>query len=138
MQGDGVAHLKSFNGVWIHLHFFPPCFQRKTIFVTSCLLIWRTMISKMVSTLTGKNLLRWEQVAPMVANYFLYEMILINMVTGHVGPKPSRPLHTSAPSHLGPKPSRPHLKINSWTLRSLVMLAPSHLGPTALVTSAPV
>ena len=59
-------------------------------------------------------------------------------VTGHFGPKPSRPLDTSAPSHLGPKPSRPHLKINSWTLRPLVISAPSHLGPTALVTSAPV
>ena len=59
-------------------------------------------------------------------------------VTGHFGPKPSRPLDTSAPSHLGPKPSRPHLKIISWTLRPLVSSAPSHLGPIAIVTSAPV
>ena len=69
---------------------------------------------------------------------FTYFQELLNMVTGHFGPKPSRPLDTSAPSHLGPKPSRPHLKINSWTLRPLVISAPSHLGPTALVTSAPV
>ena len=46
------------------------------------------------------------------------------MVTGHFGPKPSRPLDTSAPSHLGPKPSRPHLKINSWTLRQGECLSP--------------
>ena len=58
-------------------------------------------------------------------------------VTGHFGPKPSRPLDTSAPSHLGPKPSRPHLKINSRTPRPLVTSAPSHLGPIALVISAP-
>ena len=62
----------------------------------------------------------------------------VTEVTGHFGPKPSRPLDTSAPSHLGPKPSRPHLKINSWTFRPLVISAPSHLGPTALVTSVPV
>ena len=59
-------------------------------------------------------------------------------VTGHFGPKPSRPLDTSAPSHLGPKPSRPHLEKKSWTPRPLVRSAPSHLGPTVLVTSAPV
>ena len=41
-----------------------------------------------------------------------------SMVTGHFGPKPSRPLDTSALSHLGPKPSRPHLEKN-----------PGHLGP---------
>ena len=70
--------------------------------------------------------------------FHIRSITLLQMVTGHFGPKPSRPLDTSAPSHLGPKPSRPHLKINSWTLRPLVISAPSHLGPTVLVTSAPV
>ena len=68
---------------------------------------------------------------------WLVGCIGLNSISVYIGPKPSRPLDTSAPSHFGPKPSRPHLKINSWTPRHLVTSAPSHLGPIALVTSAP-
>ena len=48
--------------VWVHRHLFMPCFQRETIFMTSCLLTWRMKSFQMGSTLKGKNLLRLEQI----------------------------------------------------------------------------
>ena len=55
--------------VWIHTHLFLPCFQRETIFMTSCLLTSVGLpggrsVPKMGSTLQGKNLLQKSKFFP--------------------------------------------------------------------------
>ena len=46
IQGKGDARLYALSGVWVHLNIFLPLLQRRKIFITFCLLLWRTKSSK--------------------------------------------------------------------------------------------